>query len=136
MEKITIELDKNLDVAIYTIRGALTYSEFRSAVVDYYKGKLTKYTVWDFSESNLAEFITGIEAWDLASLVSRLSKARPGCYDLLIFSGTLQYGIARMYVTFLNIIEHDSPKPKTMLFSEKSQSMDWIRKNEGNNPPQ
>jgi hypothetical protein len=131
MEKITIETDKDLDVAIYTLKGDLLYGELRSAVVDYYNGTLTKYTIWDFSESNLAQFITGMEAWDLASLVTRLGKARPDGFDLIIASGVIQSGIARMYNTFFNIVGRGSTKLKAMLFPTKGLAMDWIRKNEG-----
>jgi len=131
MEKITIEIDKDLDIAIYTLRGDLLYSELRAAVVDYYNGKPTKYTIWDFSASNLAHYVTGIEARELASLVTRLGKARPGGFDMIIVSGVLQYGIARMYTSYADTTRHDSSLLKAMVFRAKDLAMEWIRKNEG-----
>jgi len=130
MDKITIDVDKDLDLATYTINGELLYSELRSAVVDYYNGKLTKYIIWDFSGSNLTQYITGMKAWDLASLVTRLGKARPGGFDLLIVSGVTQYGIARMYTSFIEITGHNSSILKAMVFTSKDLAIEWIRKKE------
>jgi hypothetical protein len=131
MEKITIEIDKDLDMATYTLNGELLYSELRAAVVDYYNGKLTKYTIWDFSESNLAQYISSIEAIELASLVDRLGKARPGGVDLIIISGLLQYGIARIYTLYADATRHNPSLLRAMVFRDKNQALKWLRNNAG-----
>ena len=130
MEKITIEIDKDLNAVIYTLKGEVYYTELRAAIVDYYKGKLTKYTLWDFSGSNIAKYTSVLEARELGALVNKLGKARPGGFDLLVVSDMLQYGLARMYAAYAEITNRDSAGLKAMVFREKGLALEWIRRNE------
>jgi hypothetical protein len=131
MNKIPHELDKGLDLALYTIGEDIFYSDLRAAVVDYYNGKLTKYTLWDFSRSNLAGYVSGVEARELASLVTRLGVTRPaGSVDIIVVASILQYGVARMYTSYADVVRHDSSLLKALVFRDKAQALQWVRDNE------
>jgi hypothetical protein len=130
METITFELDQALDLALFTIHKTATYTELRNAILGYYNGKLTKYTVWDFSGSNLAKYVTGVEARELALLVTKLGKARPGGFDLIVVSDMLQYGVARMYTAYADITRHESSVLKALMFRSKELALNWLRDNE------
>ena len=127
---IEIEIDKELDMTVFTVAGEIPFTRVLGAVKEYYKGKLTKYTLWDFSGADLAKYFTGAEARELGSLVSVYGKNRPGGFDLIIVTGLLPFGLARMYAAYADMSRHDPLALKAMVFRSKGAALDWVRKNE------
>jgi hypothetical protein len=131
MNKILQELNQDLDLAVFTIGEEIFYSDLRDTILSYYKDKLTKYTLWDFSKSDLANFVSGVEARELASLVTKLGVARPsGSFDLIVVNGVLQYGVARMYTAYADVVRQDSSILRALVFREREQALQWLIENE------
>jgi hypothetical protein len=127
MAKITLQYDKVLDAVMYTIEGDLEYSELAEAINEYYKGTMTKYTVWDFSAANL-RFLDE-ETKKLAVQVCALGKARRGGYDLLVVSGVLKYALARVYAVYSELTQKDPGCLKPVIFRTKEDALAWINRN-------
>jgi hypothetical protein len=127
---ITVSHDKELDAAIYTIEGDVEYAEVRDAIDRYYKGALTKYTIWDYSKANRGKHLTGDETQKLGIQVSSLGVARPQGFDLLIVPNIVQYGLARMYQAYSEIAKKDTKTLKSKIFRNREDAIAFIRQNE------
>jgi len=46
MGEIITTVDKKLDIASFTLEGEVSCAEICAAIESYYKGTLTKYTIW------------------------------------------------------------------------------------------
>ena len=124
MGNVRVEIDKNLDITIHTLEGAVTYTETRDAIDKYYKGTLTKYTIWDFSKASQNIQFTFDELRALGSQTSKLGKARPEGYDLIIVSNVLDYGFARVYSGYSQVVQTDGAK--AMVFHSREEALKWI----------
>ena len=127
---ITLVYSKELSAAIYTIEGDVDYSEIRDMVTKYYQGDLTKYTIGDYSKANPDKHLTSEQTKLLGFQMGALGKARPNGYDLIVVPGLLQYGIARMYSGYAQIISQDKNKLQTKVFRTKEDAVAFIRENE------
>ena len=48
-----VTYNHELDLAIYTFGGEIVFDDVFEAIRQYYQGKLTKYTLWDFSAAEV-----------------------------------------------------------------------------------
>ena len=127
MGKITSEYNKEFDVMVYTLEGAITYAEMLEAINGYYKGTLTKYTVWDFTNANMLKYFTTDEIKMLAQLVRSLGEARKGGLDALVVPGLLKFGLARMYGVYSDMTKANETSLKSLIFHTKNEAITWIR---------
>ena len=132
MGNITSELDKELDLAVFTFAGDMGYGQILETIRGYYSGKLTKYAIWDFSGSAVLKLYFGSRVKELAKAGTEFFKAhpRPGGFDLIIVSDVLQYGLARMFASYAEITDQGLPTTKIMAFYSKEKALKWIRENE------
>jgi len=127
---ITIYLDKELDTLIYTVVGDVVYAEIRDVIDTYYKGKLTKYTIGDYSQANPTKHLSGEETQQLGLQVKSLAAKRPNGIDLLVVPGIVQYGVARMYKTYSEMPGNGAQKLRLRIFNKKEDALAFIRQNE------
>ncbi|MBN1824020.1 MAG: hypothetical protein JW803_06860 [Endomicrobiales bacterium] len=131
MGNIGVTHDKEFDIAIYTLEGDVTYADIRDAIDEYYDGKLTKYTLWDFSMMDLPKNFTGEHARLLGGQVNTLGKERPeGAVDLIIVPDIVQFGLARVYAAYSEFFGDKPGTLKTMIFRKKDDALRWVRGNE------
>jgi hypothetical protein len=57
----------------------------------------------------------------------KASVVRPaGSFDLLVVPEIVQYGLARMYVTYLNLNSMQEPDLKTDVFRSLEEAVKWV----------
>jgi len=120
--------NKELDAAIYTIEGDVEYTEIRDAIDNYYRGMITKYTIWDYSKASPGKHLTGDDTRKIGLQVHALGKARPDGVDLIVVPGIVQYGIARIYYGYADMLS--ASKLKTHIYRNMKDALEFIRKNE------
>jgi hypothetical protein len=126
MGEIIKTLDTNLDIAIYALAGDVSYEDVRNTIEEYYNGKLTKYTVWDFSKVVLFNLITLSEVKLLERLVAEHSKKRPGCFDVLVVPDTFKYGLAKMYSAYAQVSFEQTHTVRTKIVRTLEEALNWI----------
>lgn len=129
MAQVNISYDLQLDIAVYKFQGELAHSDIRDAITKYYSGNLTKYTIWDFSGTDVHN-IRNSELLQVGNQVALAGKARNNCYDVIIVSDIIKYGLARIYAGYAETIQKNPMALKTMVFRDKEHAMDWIKANE------
>ena len=129
MATLRVYVDKILDVADYKFDGELVYSALRDAINQYYGGAPTKYTVWDFTNTDVSKFRNS-ELMQIGNQVGLAGKARDNCYDVIIVPGLIHYGLARVYASYAEIIQKRNNALKTMVFRSREHALDWIKANE------
>ena len=130
MGEIVKTLDTVLDIAAYTLEGEVSYEDVRGAIDDYYKGKLTRYTVWDFSKVILFNLVTLSEVKLLERHVAEKSKERPGCYDVLVVPDKIKYGLAKMYSVYAQVSFDNIHSVRTVIVHSYEEALAWITSNE------
>jgi hypothetical protein len=122
--KITYFKDKDMSIGVHT--GECGYNEILNGIKLYYEGSATKYAITDFSQA-IALKISGEEVARIADYMRQTSKTRPPrSYDLLIVSGILKFGLARMYTTYLKLNETNDLDLKTEVFRSVEDAVRWI----------
>ena len=129
---ITVSRKEELDVLIHTIEGIPVYTEISNAIDSYYKGVLTKYTIWDFSKTDPSTHLTSEETKKLGRQVNLYAGRRPGGVDILVVPGILQYGLARIYQAYSAVMGKDDGKLKAKIFRKYEDGLQFIRRNEIN----
>jgi hypothetical protein len=129
MGTITVSVDQEWDIAIYTLEGDITYSEIRDAIDQYYRGMLTRYTLWDFSAVVFEQELTSQEIQQLARQVSAAGDVRRGGFDVIVVPSILKYGLARMYAAYTEYTQKDPEVLRTLVFYTKDAALSWIKDN-------
>ena len=130
MGEIVVSRNNELDIAIYSLEGEISYEDVRGAIDEYYKGKLTKYTIWDFSMVVLFNLVTLSEVKLLERQVSEESRKRPGCYDILVVPDQFKYGLAKMYSVYAQVSFDTTRTVKTIIVKTIDEARAWIANNE------
>ncbi len=111
------------------MEGEISYEELREAIDLYYRGDLTKYTIWDFTAAEIGK-LNNVDIKKLGTQVSVSGKARRGCIDLIVVSGLLKYGLARVYTGYAATIQKDPEALKSIVFKSMDEAMCWIKEYE------
>jgi hypothetical protein len=128
MATITVFIDKELDIAEFMVQGVLTYQELRGTIEQYYKGTLTKYTVWDFTDTDIQK-IWKNQVLLIGRQVDIFGNARDKCFDVIIAPDIIHYGLAMIYASYFEIIHRKPDSVKTMVFRSREDAFAWIREN-------
>lgn len=129
MAEIKRIYNEDYDIAVFNIKGIITYPEMKDIIDVYYGGQLTKYTIFDFTEADVKQHFTTHEAQLLGGQVQRLGITRKNAVDVIIVPDLFQYGLARIYAAYSEMVQ-TSDSLRTMIFRSKESAMDWIKKNE------
>ena len=127
MATISKTVNKELDITVYTVQGQAIYEEIRGEIDEYYRGALTKYVLWDFSEADSDMLLKPDEVRKLADQVSTEGKTRRGGFDLLIVPDNLKYALARIFNAYSEILNNDNGALKTVIFRKNDDAYAWIR---------
>ena len=126
MGKMTNNVDKQLNAAIYTLEKDAGCSDMMDELNAYYKGTLTKYVVLDFTR--IEKHLTNNEIIKIADKMKLLGKARRGGYDIVVVRGLLQYGLARIYSAYT--ADADPGALRTIVLRSVDEALSWMRHNE------
>ena len=127
MTAILQVVNKELDITVYTVQGVVGYEELRAEIEKYYRGPLTKYVLWSFTEPGVDVNLKPGELRKLAELVNTEGKARRGGSDLLIIPDTVKYSLASTYIAYTEILNSDKDALKTVIFRKNDDAYKWIR---------
>jgi hypothetical protein len=89
-----------MDAMVFTVLGSVNYSEISSEIDKYFKGVLTKYTIWNFSKADPKKHLTSDEAQKLGLQVKSYAGKRADTVDILIVPGILQHGLSRIFQAY------------------------------------
>ena len=126
MATISKDINKELNIAIYTVHGVAGYDDIRAEIDKYYSGPLTRYVIWDFSEKGTDVNLKPDEVRKLADAVCAQSKARRGCYDLLVIPNNMQYALVRIFIAYIEINNNQDGDLKTVMFHKTKDAYRWI----------
>jgi len=126
---ISISYDKELDAAIFTFAGDRDYAEVCAAITEYYKGPLTKYTLWDFTKVDNSKQLSSEETQKIGLHAESYKHFRPNGVDILVVPSLLQYGLARMYFGYSEKYGDKTKKAKTKIFRSKEDAIAFMKKN-------
>jgi len=96
----TYDLPSNLTT--FKVVGKMSAADFFDCLARYYNGNVTLLNLWDLTESNLSEISTD-EIEDFAEYARHLAEARKGGKTAIVFGGTFEFGLGRMFKTYLEI---------------------------------
>ena len=98
--KTTYDLPKNLTLAKAV--GRMTADDFRKWNDDYYAGEVTLNCLWDLTQADLSDIVTG-DLRDEAMQTRALADKRKGGKTALVAEGTVEFGISRMLEVFYEL---------------------------------
>ncbi|MBN1621780.1 MAG: hypothetical protein JW871_04235 [Endomicrobiales bacterium] len=126
MGHFEITHDKELDLVVYTAKGDINFGDLYDEIARYYEGPLTRYTMWDFTESKV--HLSSDDVNRIADQVRKAGTARKGGLDAIIVSDVLKYALARMYGAYMEIVGKDADILKTEIFYRKKNAMAHIKR--------
>ncbi len=102
MRPITTTYDFDRSLTTFKVVGKVAVIDFIDALARYYRGDITPLNLWDLTQADLSLFRTN-EIQDLAAYSRRLAGSRRCGRTAVVFSGTLGFGLGRMFETYLEI---------------------------------
>ena len=102
MGLITTKYDFAQNLTMFKVVGKVAVVDFIDALARYYSDDVTLLTLWDLTEADLAAIATD-EIKELAGYARQLAEARRCGKTAVVFSGTLGFGLGRMFETYLEI---------------------------------
>jgi len=123
MEKIITVIDPVRDLTIHQVRGRVSAVEIIACLDDYYNGrKITRNTLWDFSETDLGG-VSSADIRRILEVVGKYGKARQGGKTALVLIGELEYGLGRM---FSSLGELENIPFAVSCFRERARAEEWL----------
>ena len=102
MERIETIHDLPKDLTMFKAVGKMTADDFFDCLASYYSRGVTQLTLWDLTEADLSEIATG-EIQDFAEYARHLAEARKGGKTAIVFRGHFDFGLGRMFETYLEL---------------------------------
>lgn len=122
MAQIRKKTIKKKDLTILDVRGKVSVNDIIDALEKFYQSSCTLQLLWDLSESDL----TGITADHLRKILSvakDYAYLRKGGKTAFFISGSLGYGITRMYENIAGV--HNHPVALNV-FRSRDEAMKWL----------
>ncbi len=122
MDTIETIYDYDNDLTIQKVIGKPTIENGINMIEAYYAGKVTKYTLWDFSQST-SSVITNSELRKIIKIIKKHADLRRGGKSALVFNKLLDFGLGRMFETFAQI--EDMPF-ELRSFRNMEKALEWL----------
>ena len=130
MGTIKKSIDADLDAAIFTMEGEVGGAEILNAIDSYYKGTLTKYTLWDYTKVNKNKHLTNADIVKIGKEIDAEGKARDGSFDLIVVPDLQEYGLSRIYASYGEVGKKYPNALKTIVVRSREEALKWIKANE------
>lgn len=101
----------------------MTASDFRTWNAAYYSGEVTLNCLWDLTQADLSDIVTG-DLRDEAIQTRAFADKRKGGKTALVAEGTLEFGISRMLEVFYDL--QDMPFALEV-FRTIDEAMQWLQ---------
>ena len=125
MATIKTSYDYKNDLTIHTIEGIFISEEAKGKIETYYKGNITKNTLWDFTKAEVTKIATS-EIQEVVMVARKFAHLRKGGRTALVLPQDLSYGLGRMFETFSEI---ESMPYEIRCFRGLIEAREWL--NEG-----
>ncbi len=102
--------------------GKPTIEDSIDKIETYYAGKVTKYTLWDFTQST-SSVITNSDLRNIIKITKKYAELRRGGKTALVFNKLLDFGLGRMFETFAQI--EDMPF-ELRSFRNMEKALEWL----------
>jgi hypothetical protein len=113
-------------ITVCTARGRLTFPEIQSKVMDLSSGRLTSRVLCDLTQATVAD-LTSREIEDIINLIGQHLAGRGGGKAAIIAHAGVDYGLARMFGTFVEIA---GLPVKVKVFRTSEIAKEWLRESE------
>ena len=121
MEKIETHIDEERDLTVHTIKQQLGLKEFQDKISEFFRGKITRFRIWDFSEVSIDSQFSSDDASKLVNFASQFS--RPDGKTALVAPNPLDYGCSRMLETYMEL---EQPDFKLLVCRNYQEALDWF----------
>lgn len=102
MAQIDVSIDREKDLTVFTVTGALTADEIIECALEYYEKQPTKLVLWDASFGSVHNITSG-EFRRIARAMKRLTSMRAGGKTAFVGEYDVDFGMGRMYETYSEI---------------------------------
>ncbi len=128
MASIVTTRVEEMDLTVHTVEGKVTAAEVVDKIREFYHGgPITTNTMWDFSAAD-AGGVESREIRDIAVLVSRYGQKRKGGRTALVLSGDLEFGLGRMFSSFIEMEMEKEENPfEFRCFRNRAEAEAWLR---------
>jgi hypothetical protein len=123
MGEITTTVDRDAELTVRTVTGAVTAQQIVDAMAEYFATGPTRLVLWDFTEAML-EGVSAGEVRALAEATTRFVGGRPAGKTALVFSSPFSYGLGRLFDQLRNGRE---ATVAYMSFRDRGAAMAWLR---------
>jgi hypothetical protein len=104
MGSIETAYDLPRDLTTFKVVGKMGIIDFYDCLETYYEGGVTPLTLWDLTEADVSE-ISSDEISNFAQYGRNLAEARKGGKTAIVFNDSLDYGLGRMFATYLEMAD-------------------------------
>ncbi len=122
MDSIETTYDYANDLVIRKVIGKPTVEEGIKTIEAFYKGKFTKFTLWDFAEAD-SSVITNSELRKVVRVLKKYGHLRQGGKTALVFNRLFDFGLGRMFEVFTQMA--DVPF-ELRSFRNMEKALEWL----------
>ena len=126
MGKIKLKVDSQKDLTVFTVVGEVDSGEILNEIRKFYEGEVTKYILWDLSESDVSK-LTSSDVQKIAFTPPEYSKKRIGGKTAMVAPKNITFGLSRMYEMMKE--NQNLPFP-TMSFRTCKEAYKWLLEKE------
>jgi|GEM_PF-1750029 len=106
----------------------LSFEDVSNTIRSFYEGMPTLNVLWDLSSAN-TDALSSEQVKQIATLLQKLRREREGGKTALVSPGNSTFGLARMLVMLLDVIEETYPV-KMKVFREIEKAIQWLSEEE------
>jgi len=122
MGNITVTMDRDADITVFTAGGDVRAEDVKSAIHQFYKGTVTKNVLWDFCACDLSG-ISSADVRSIAEIPRKHYDSRRGGRTAIVAAKDLSFGLSRMYEQYTEA--QDMPF-ETRTFYSREDAMEWV----------
>lgn len=102
MGTIETKYDLPQDLTTFKVVGKMKVDDFYDCLAGYYEKGVTPLTLWDFTEADVSA-LTSEQISDFAKYARNLAEARKGGKTAVVFDTPFDFGLGRMFQSYLEI---------------------------------
>ena len=121
---VKIDTDQEKQLTVFTVTGTPSFDEGMAVFKQFYEGKTTHNTLWDFRDASLV-LVSSEQTEMMLDFIKQHSEKRAGGKTAIVAPADLEYGISRM-AEMMSEIKYLSIKVKP--FRSYEEAIEWVMK--------
>ncbi len=122
MGRIETVVERERDLTVRTVHGAVSAQEITDAVAEYYDSGFTNRILWDFTDATIRDWSRS-DLHAVAQLTTVFTARRLNGRTALVFASTLDYGLGRM---FSSLTEATGNPTTFQAFADRAAAIAWL----------